>query len=264
MLKYLMKSAVRSVIWAAEASYNNPAGKGARGERVVHAALTSVLNKEDYRVYSDLIVPVAGGTTQLDHLVLSRFGIFVIETKNMSGWIFGGADQKKWTQVHKGGKRRSFQNPLRQNYAHVRAVQEILGVDFKILHNFVVFTGTAEPKTHMPENVAWGLQALGKLIGVRKRLVLSEVEVINFAQRLESKAGENDGNVRNEHIRSLQEKAASETRAPSSIPADLEGQASCPKCRGEMVKRVNRKTGDAFWGCSKFPKCRGTRTMSRS
>lgn len=79
MLKFLLKSA----IWAVEASYNTPERKGARGERLVHNALTSVLNDQDYRVLTDLILPVAGGTTQIDHLVLSRFGIFVIETKKI-------------------------------------------------------------------------------------------------------------------------------------------------------------------------------------
>jgi len=117
MLKFLLKS----LIWAIEASYNTPERKGARGERMVHNALTSVLNEQDYQVLTDLILPVAGGTTQIDHLVLSRFGIFVIETKNMSGWIFGSADRAKWMQVQKSSKRQ-FQNPLRQNYAHVKAV----------------------------------------------------------------------------------------------------------------------------------------------
>jgi len=98
MLKYLLKSVARTAFRTADKSYNTPERKGARGERKVHNALNSVLDESEYRVLSDLILPIAGSTTQLDHLVLSRFGIFVIETKNMSGWIFGGgADQQKWT-----------------------------------------------------------------------------------------------------------------------------------------------------------------------
>src|SRR6056297_927512 len=259
MLRYLLKSAVRSAIRTAEKSYNTPERKGARGERRVHNALTSVLDEKDYRVLSDLILPITGGTTQLDHLVLSRCGIFVIETKNMSGWIFGSADQQKWTQVQKGGKRRSFQNPLRQNYAHVKAVQEILDVDPKVMHNFIVFTGTAEPKTDMPENVAWGLPALGKLIAVRKQLVLSDNQLNAFAQKLQGEALENNKSVRKEHLENLEKKVAAKTQAPSSSPANPMGQISCPTCGGEMVKRLNRKTSDAFWGCARFPKCRGTR-----
>lgn len=262
MLKYLLKTAVRSAIRAAENSYNTPERKGARGERRVHNALTTVLDQKDYRVLSDLILPVAGGTTQLDHLVLSRFGLFVIETKNMSGWIFGSADQPRWTQVQKGGNRRSFQNPLRQNYAHLLAVQEILGADPKFLHNFIVFTGNAEPKTDMPENVAWGLRALGSLIAQRKQLVLSDIQLNAFARKLQSAALENNRTARKEHLQNLKKKAAAKSVALSTTNASPLGQMSCPKCGGEMVKRANRKTGDAFWGCAKFPKCRGTRKVA--
>ncbi|MGF1456405.1 MAG: NERD domain-containing protein [Alphaproteobacteria bacterium] len=262
MFNYLLKSAVRSAIRAAEQSYNTPERKGARGERHVHNALSSVLNENEYRVLSDLILPVAGGTTQLDHLVLSRFGIFVIETKNMSGWIFGSADQQKWTQVQKGGKRRSFQNPLWQNHAHVKAIESILEVDPKVLHNFVVFTGSAEPKTDMPENVAWGLRALGKLIVMRRQIVFSDLQLNSFVEKLQGEALENNKDVRRQHLQNLEKKAAAKTVAQSSELPDLLSQTSCPRCGSEMGKRTNRKTGNPFWGCVKFPKCRGTRRVA--
>ena len=261
MFKFLLKSAVRSAIRAAEASYTTPERKGARGERRVHNALSSVLAEPEYRVLSDLILPTTGGTTQLDHLVLSRYGIFVIETKNMSGWIFGGADQAKWTQVQKSGKRRSFQNPLRQNFAHVKAVQAILDIDQKVLHNFVVFTGSAEPKTDMPENVAWGLHALGKLIGVRKQLVLSDHQLATFARKLQGQALENNSSVRAEHLQNLEKKAEARAAAQSSSASNSADQTTCPKCGGAMVERSNSRTGDTFWGCAKFPSCRGTRKV---
>lgn len=261
MFKYLLKSAVRSAIRSAEQSYNTPERKGARGERRVHNALSSVLNESEYRVLSDLILPLAGSTTQLDHLVLSRFGIFVIETKNMSGWIFGSADQPKWTQVQKGGKRRSFQNPLRQNHAHVKAVESILEVDPKFLHNFVVFTGSAEPKSDMPQNVAWGLRDLGKLIGARRKIIFSDIQLNTFAAKLRGQALENNSAVRSQHLQNLEKKVAAKSVKQFTGSSAPLSQALCPKCGGEMVKRANRKTGDPFWGCVKFPKCRGTRTV---
>jgi hypothetical protein len=253
----LLKFLLISVIWAAEASYNTPERKGARGERLVHNALSSVLNEQEYRVLTDLILPVASGTTQIDHLVLSRFGIFVIETKNMSGWIFGGADQQKWTQVQKRSKRR-FQNPFRQNYAHVKAVQEILQVDQKALHNLVVFTGTAEPKTVMPDSVAWGLRDLGKLIALQKKQILSDAQVYAYLKKLRDQALDNTKAMRNEHLQNLEKKVAAMKQTPTKTPAVNLDQTACPKCGKEMVKRTNGKTGDAFWGCASFPKCRGT------
>ena len=176
-----------------------------------------------------------------------------------SDWIFGDADQRTWTQIQKGGKRRSFQNPLRQNYAHVMAVKELLGIDKNVLHNFVVFAGSAEPKTAMPENVAWGLQALGSLIAERRQLVLSDAQVNDCILKLQGRALENTRATRKLHLQNLEKKAAAKAISPSPKQAVSAASTSCQRCGSEMVKRTNRKTGDTFWGCSGFPKCRDTR-----
>ena len=254
MLKFLLKSA----IWAVEQSLNTPERKGARGERKVHNALAAVLDGTEYKVFSDLIIPADGGTSQIDHLIISRFGIFVIETKNMSGWIFGGADQPKWTQVQKGGKRLSFQNPIFQNYAHLRSLEAIFRVKKEILHNFVVFTGSAEPKTEMPFNVAWGLEDLGRLIGKNRTEVLSETDVQNCVNTLQQKALENTKAVRKEHLNNIQKNAAKKVKNPPEMFTPTDDGRSCPKCGAEMIKRVNRKTHEFFWGCTRFPKCKFT------
>lgn len=258
MLKFLLKSAFRAV----RASYNTPERIGARGEHQVHHVLASALSGDDYRVLSDLILPLAGGTTQVDHIVLSRFGIFVIETKHMSGWIFGDANQRKWTQVHKRS-RRSFQNPLRQNYAHLKAVEEILKVDQGVLHNIVVFTGAAEPRTAMPDCVAWGLQDLGKLVARQKEPVLTDAQVSEFAQNLSLTAFENTAVARKEHVKNLEARATSVPRVTNEDPVGSPNPAPCPRCGSNMVERRNRKTGDVFWGCLAFPKCRGSRRAVR-
>lgn len=258
MLRFLLRSA----IWAIDASINTPERKGARGERKVHNALTEVIAGRDYKVFSDLILPTARGTTQVDHLIISRFGIFVIETKNMSGWIFGSADQRKWTQVHKGGKRRSFQNPLQQNYAHIKAVQEILQLDQHIFHNLVAFTGTAEPKTAMPDSVAWGLKDLGKLIAQKRIKVLSDADVQLYVNTLQRTALENTKAARDKHVQNLKNNADAKKPNPSIRHLSANDQTSCPKCGADMLKRTNRKSGEAFWGCSRFPKCKGTRQIA--
>lgn len=141
----------------------SPTYKGAAGERRVNSSLRSQLNEREYRVLDDLTLPTARGTTQIDHIVLSRYGIFVIETKNMAGWIFGSADQARWTVVlhrHKS----QFQNPLRQNYHHVKVVQELLGVELRQIQSVVAFVGSAEPKTEMPRNVVWSTRSLSNYI----------------------------------------------------------------------------------------------------
>lgn len=99
-----------------------------------------------------MIVPTANGTTQIDHIVVSQFGIFVVETKSTRGWIFGRESDSEWTQVLPSKKQR-FQNPLRQNYGHTRALAEFLLLDHSIFQSIVFFSGRCEFKTPMPKNV---------------------------------------------------------------------------------------------------------------
>ena len=71
--------------------------KGVFGEFLVNRLLLQ-LPGSDYTLLKDVTLPAQDGTTQIDHIVVSKFGIFVVETKNMKGWIFGSAHQKLWTQ----------------------------------------------------------------------------------------------------------------------------------------------------------------------
>jgi hypothetical protein len=124
-----------------------------RGEARLSRALTRRFGPPDYHLLNHLTLPVSGGTTQIDHVLVSRFGVFVIETKDYQGWIFGSQDSAQWTQVLYRAKFR-FQNPIRQNYRHVLAVRALL--DFlpaDAVRPVVVFTGESEFKTTMPDGV---------------------------------------------------------------------------------------------------------------
>lgn len=124
-----------------------------QGEATVSRTLTEVFSAPAYYLLNNLTVPVQDGTTQIDHVLISRFGVFVIETKHYTGWIFADTKSPKWTQVLFKQKFR-FQNPLHQNYKHVKSVRSML--DFlpsECIHSVVVFTGDAEFKNQLPENV---------------------------------------------------------------------------------------------------------------
>ncbi|ABV93450.1 hypothetical protein Dshi_1708 [Dinoroseobacter shibae DFL 12 = DSM 16493] len=258
MLGFLLKS----LFYAGKSAIDTPERKGARGERKVAGALAHGLAASGYKTLSNLILPLGDATTQIDHVVLSRFGIFVIETKNMSGWIFGSAEQARWTQVHKRS-RRSFQNPLRQNHAHVLAVQGALGISSDRVHNLVVFTGEAQPKTPMPDTVCWGLRALGKQIRRFQTPVLSEAEVDRHhdtLRRLDRGDEARDAHIAANRARHATLKTGPRgTRPPETGAADT--PCACPRCGADMVQRTARKTGTAFWGCRSYPKCRGTRPI---
>ena len=101
--------------------------EAARIERVVSKRLKSTLNAQDYKVVNNIYLPSTGiiSTTQIDHIVFSIYGIFVIETKSNQGWIFGKRTSKHWKQVLYRNKY-TINNPLHQNYAHTCAVKNIV------------------------------------------------------------------------------------------------------------------------------------------
>lgn len=128
--------------------------KGWTGETVTRRAFLGKLDPAVYRCYHDLYLPRPDGkgTTQLDHVVVSEFGLFVIETKNLSGWIFGRAEDASWTQqVYR--KRQRFQNPLHQKKLHVRALQKYLALPASVFFPVVWMAGDAVFKTPVPPGV---------------------------------------------------------------------------------------------------------------
>ena len=108
------------LVWAC---WNRPNRRGTRGEKTVALRLRSGLPPE-YLILNDVYLPLPDGTTtQIDHIVVSQYGIFVIETKSYSGWISGDEKSAQWSQSIYRNKSR-FQNPLRQNYLHICALSE--------------------------------------------------------------------------------------------------------------------------------------------
>lgn len=225
MLGWLLRSAIKAFL----SENRSPEEIGEEGEKIVSRVLRSALAGKEYHILDDLMLPVSNRTTQIDHVVLSPFGIFVVETKNISGWIFGNADQRTWTQVlHR--KKYKFHNPIWQNHGHVKVVQSLLGVEEQYVYNVVAFVGSAEAKTAMPSNVAWGMADLGRLVGSRNNRVFSSEEVADFERKIKHASLENSRSQKREHIRNV-EQAVSEKRLNPN---------ACPKCGSELVPRQNK------------------------
>lgn len=126
------------------------------GEQKVADILARELSYKDYFLFNNIILRSANNiSTQIDHIVVSRFGIFVIENKNYSGWIFGDEKQSSWTQRFSNGAKFPFQNPLHQNYAHIKALQELIPSIKNCFYSLIVFSGDAEIKTNRIENVIY-------------------------------------------------------------------------------------------------------------
>lgn len=217
--------------------------KGWLGEKKATFKMWLSLDKQTYRRFHDVIIPASNGTTQIDHILISSYGVFVVETKNKGGWIFGSEDQPKWTQSFYG-KKYSFQNPLRQTYRQKKILAKFLSVDETTIQTIIYFVGSCRFKTSLPPNVL--RSGLGRYIKRFSEQILSPDEVSRIVKKLEQHIS--DSNLsRSDHIRSLRERHNSET--------------ICPKCGAALKTRTAKKgpnAGTKFLGCENYPSCRFT------
>lgn len=242
----------------------SPWFKGITGEFLVNTAARLFLAKDEYHLIKDVTLQTDEGTTQIDHIIVSRYGVFVIETKNMKGWIFGSANQKTWTQkIYKHTHK--FQNPLHQNYKHVKTLEALLDIPASAIHSLVVFVGDSTFKTELPDNVVYAGGYI-RYIKARHEVILSQADVETVTAEIEQLRLQRGFTTNRKHVNHLrQKKAPSPPVTPTIVPpitasTTSQSQKQCPKCGGTMVLRTARKgqnAGNQFWGCTTYPACRG-------
>lgn len=109
---------------------------GLFGELMVTRELKT-LPSSTYFTMNNITLECCGTTTQIDHVVFSKHGVFVIETKAYNGLITVG--EKTWVQ-HLGKNKYKFTNPYLQNRVHIKVLAQLLGIPKTKFHNIVVFT----------------------------------------------------------------------------------------------------------------------------
>lgn len=225
--------------------------KGVMGEVLVNILLKLFLPKNDYHLINNVTLPTEDGTTQIDHIVVSKYGLFVIETKNMKGWIFGSAQQKQWTQkIFKQSYK--FQNPLHQNYKHTKTLEACLGIDADKIFSVIVFIGDSVFKTKVPANVTYAGGCV-KYIKSIKDVAFTDKQVNEIASAIEAgrlKRGIKTNIAHTQHVKDIIKVKTQDKQYNAN---------TCPKCESPMVMRQAKKganAGQQFWGCSAFPKCR--------
>ena len=266
----------------------SPQRWGRKGERQVRRALRR-LPRRDFIALHDLMIPT--GTTdeqghqryrQIDHVVVSTRGIFVIETKAHKGHIQGSEEAQYWQQRFLMSAR-SFYNPLLQNASHIRSLRRaVRGLPADMFISVVVFTEAWRidvltedlvkrrrwwPARHIRRTLdparsvkgSWWrrrkavilddskvVMRLDSLVGELKRRprILSRDEIVDIADRLQS--ADSKEASRRQHAASARRTAAYQEK---TIRHGL-----CPRCGGRLILRES-KTG-AFFGCENFPQCR--------
>ena len=131
-LAFVLAPIIGAIALAIALSDKTSLSKGEYCEKIVSRNLHR-LDPNLYTTIDNVILPSNGNTshTQIDHIVVSQFGVFCLETKSHKGWIFGSSDQKYWTQVLYRDKYRLY-NPLWQNFAHTKALELLLGLNLRV------------------------------------------------------------------------------------------------------------------------------------
>ncbi|MCO6026149.1 NERD domain-containing protein [Prevotella cerevisiae] len=222
--------------------------KGKIGEEKM-AVLLKLLPKE-YVVLNNVIISNGESMAQIDHVVVSPYGIFVIETKNYKGWIFGKDYYKQWTQ-NIYGKKYKFYNPVKQNETHVRALRKLL-YQFGGISYISIIAFSSKTSLFVESEEAYVTHIL-KVNSIIKDYIIKQVST--------------------EHVEQIVQ-LINERRYIGDIAEDLHldyvysgkhhyeiamEQGKCPWCGGTLMVRNGRH--GRFYGCSNYPRCKFTHNV---
>lgn len=200
--------------------------RGFMGEFWVKTEL-NMLPKDKYMVLNNIMLKTNTSTHQIDHIVISKFGIFVIEMKNYYGLITGDKYKDKWIQ-HLGKKKYYFNNPIHQNYGHIKALEEILHLEENKFISVVCISNQAKVKVN-DRNVVQ-LDNINKFIeSYEKEIIDSEITKIKDLLKAENIT---DKTIRKQHVKNIKNNIKiDENNAKNMI---------CPKCGNTLIERTRK------------------------
>lgn len=214
---------------------------GQWGEYVTEFAINNKI-KGNYEVLKNVYIPNKDKTTEIDLIMVHEKGIFVFESKNYSGTIYGDTDQLNWTQVLENGQKNKFYNPIRQNQTHIKALSQYLDLPEEDFLSYVIFSERCTLKKVPPKNP--------------QVVVLRRPEMLD---RLRAQLAYNKPKYDNETVQKIAAKLKAGTnKSEEEKKKHIDDiKTKCPFCGNELVLRKG-KYGQ-FWGCSTYPKCKFTR-----
>jgi hypothetical protein len=193
----------------------------------------------------------AGGRlSEIDLIGVGQAGVFVIESKNYSGWIYGNAADRYWTATLNNRTKNRFYNPIKQNASHIAALRENLDQIYPDItyHSLIVFSERCELKkitNTEPNTYVFQRQEIHHYLKklFKQSEAISPDSVEQIAEWLQVRERP-DEPVRQEHLAQV-----------------AQVKNTCPRCGRQLAVRRNKNTGEEFMGCTGFPKCRYTAQM---
>ena len=226
---------------------------GERGERRVSSFLED-LPCEDYWVFNDLLICDRNYTTQIDHIIISRFGVFVIETKNLHGKVYGSENAEFWKQYlpdwgykrYGSTQEHQLRNPIWQNAGHIKSLRRLVFDNDIPIYGIVVFPYETELKVNA-EHPVLKMMNVVPFIKKHRDEILTSKQMDYYRRRLldVSTTSESERKHHRENV------VRNKERRDAAV-----ANGKCPMCKGNLVLREGRY--GRFYGCSNYPKCNYT------
>lgn len=218
---------------------------GRYGEFETSLYIKAALRDGYYKILRNIILPVANKTTEIDCILIHEKGIFVFESKNYGGWIFGDKEQEKWCQSFQNGEKYYFYNPIKQNRTHCNAIADCLNMNADEIYSYIIFSQRCTLKK-IPINSKYTkvikreeIPRFLKYDLLYLKNVYTKEDIDRLAEKL-SVFTNKDSNA--QHAREVKRYKTGNI---------------CPKCGCKLLER-NGKYG-VFLGCEGYPKCTYTR-----
>ena len=211
--------------------------KGRDGEKRVEYYLRRLFAGGRYFLMNDVILS-GKFSKQIDHILINGYGIFVIETKNWSGQIYGSATAEEWTRYFYNGSSRTHYNPVKQNEKHCAAIRRIVG-EVPPVYSVVIVLG-ANSVNVSADNVFSDFRQLNMFFRSLGNPCLTEKEAENYCNLIQK-------NIEKDNVSDLEHVAAI-IRRNERVENGL-----CPLCAGKLVGKEGRY--GRFYGCSNYPRC---------
>ncbi len=241
--------------------------KGAYGEYLTYKQLKRY-EKTGARFLFNCYLPAQDKkTSEIDVMMLHTSGIYVFESKNYSGWIFGSEDGKTWTQTLPSGReahKEHFYNPIMQNRTHIKWLKHQIGENYPI-YSIIVFSERCELKSitiHSSDIPVINRDILYPTvhsISKENENKISDSQIDELYQKLVQYVNVSS-DVKKQHIQDIEDaRDPAKTPYKSSVSSNDPSSATCPKCGSPLILKQAKKgkyAGQSFLGCSNYPKCK--------
>lgn len=255
---------------------------GKRGEKLTERELklVNLFGRKGITLRNVYLPKNNGETSEIDILYITQKGIFVFESKNYSGWIFGNEHSQYWTASLPNRQKNRFYNPIAQNRTHIKWLKSYVGENIPMF-SIIIFSERCELKQITVESPDIKVIQRDRTYATVRSIwdsvpdILPETDVAGLYEKLKplTKA---DKATKLAHIENIQAKYTEKPKGTCSVSDESElsvplhsetESVLCPRCGKELILRTAKNgpnAGRQFYGCTGFPKCRYTEDIHNS